>query len=89
MTDSKAMMNAGNRQIFSYQKDLLNTSEHAFLVNPGMNCTMPREASAFLSHILQESLLCMVRATTTASLPKMQSAHNRENRNTPLLIWLF
>lgn len=51
MTDGKAMMNPGSRQIFSYQRDLVNTSEHAFLVNPGMNCNMPREASAFLSHI--------------------------------------
>lgn len=89
MTDGKAMMNLGNKQIFSYQRDLVNTSDHAFLVNPVMNHYMPREASAFLSHILQESVPGMVRATTAASLPKMQSALDRENRNTPLPIWLF
>lgn len=55
MMDGKAMMNLGNRQIFSYHRDLVNTSEHAFLINPGMNCDMPREASAFLAYILLES----------------------------------
>lgn len=55
MMDGKAMMNLGNRQIFSYHRDLVNTSEHAFLINPGMNCNMPREASAFLAYILLES----------------------------------
>lgn len=30
ITDGKRMMNLGNRQAFSNQRDLVNTSEHAF-----------------------------------------------------------
>lgn len=70
-------MNLGNRQIFSYQRDLVNTSENAFLVNPGMNHKMPREASAFLSHILQDSLLGTVRATAKASLSQNAACTGR------------
>lgn len=89
MMDMEVMMNLGNKQILSYWRDLGNSSECAFWVKPGMNCDMMMQASAFLSSTEQESVLGTAAASTTASLPKMQPAHDRENRNTPLLIRLF